>query len=221
MIKCVIFDFDGVIAESVDIKTDAFQALFKDYPQHIKAITEFHVNNGGISRYEKFKFIYINILKEELSQEKFDWHCDKFSELVVEKVVAAPFVKGARELLDACYGRYEMFIVSGTPETEIKEIIKRRGLVKYFLGIFGSPATKFELISNILKDRKYSADEAVFIGDSINDLDAAREARIRFIGRITGDNFSCAAQKGKDLIFTKDMAGVLEHIKQFDSIQIS
>lgn len=219
MIKCVIFDFDGVIVESVDIKTDAFQALFKDYPQHIKAITEFHVNNGGISRYEKFKFIYKNILKEELSHEKFDWLCDKFSELVVEKVVAAPFVKGTKELLDICYGDYEMFVVSGTPELEIKEIIKRRDLTKYFLGIFGSPATKPELISNILKDRRHSVDEVVFIGDSMNDLNAAREAKIKFIGRVAGGNFSCAVQKDMEQVFTKDMTGVFECIKQLDSIK--
>ncbi|GAF78578.1 unnamed protein product, partial [marine sediment metagenome] len=33
MIKAIIFDFDGVIVESSDIKTEAFRELFQDYPQ--------------------------------------------------------------------------------------------------------------------------------------------------------------------------------------------
>jgi len=220
MIKCVIFDFDGVIAESVDIKTGAFRVLFKDYPVHLKAILKFHINNGGMSRYDKFRFIYKNILKEELNREKFEWLCGKFSELVAEKVVAAPFVRGARELLDACYGNFDMFVVSGTPEVEIKEIIKRRNLTQYFLGIFGSPATKAELINNVLKEKRYLPGEVVFIGDSINDLNAAREAKTKFIGRTAGNNFNCATKEDKGQIFVKDMTNVLECIKQFNSVLI-
>ena len=38
MIKALIFDFDGVLAESVDVKTKAFLNLFKEYPQHLEEI---------------------------------------------------------------------------------------------------------------------------------------------------------------------------------------
>lgn len=30
MIKTIVFDFDGVLVESVEVKTQAFAALFKD-----------------------------------------------------------------------------------------------------------------------------------------------------------------------------------------------
>lgn len=188
MIKCILFDFDGVIVESVDVKTEAFKILFKDYPQHIEAITQFHINNGGMSRYDKFRFIYKHILKEELSVDKFNQLCERFSELVVEKVILAPFVEGAQELLDKCLGHYKMFVISGTPEREIKEIVRRRDLEKYFAGVFGSPATKTDLIKGILRNNDYHPREVIFVGDSVNDFQAAKDTGLFFVARVLDKN---------------------------------
>ena len=69
MIKAIIFDFDGVIIESADIKTEAFRALFENYPEHVEAIAGFHIENGGMSRFDKFRHIYKNIINEELNEE--------------------------------------------------------------------------------------------------------------------------------------------------------
>ena len=57
MIKAIIFDFDGVICESVNVKTIAFKKLFADYPEHQDRIVEYHLVNGGISRYEKLRIL--------------------------------------------------------------------------------------------------------------------------------------------------------------------
>ncbi len=65
MIKAIIFDFDGVICESVEAKKIAFQKVFADYPEHLDAITEHHMANGGISRFVKFEYIYKNILNNK------------------------------------------------------------------------------------------------------------------------------------------------------------
>ncbi|MDD5005738.1 MAG: HAD-IA family hydrolase [Candidatus Omnitrophica bacterium] len=211
MIKSIIFDFDGVIAESVEIKTGAFRTLFKDYPQCLKAIIEYHINNGGISRYDKFRFIYQNIIKEKLSEAQFNQLGKRFSELVVDKVVRSPLVEGAQELLDRCYGRYEMFVISGTPKKEIKEIIKRRKLEKYFTEIYGSPDKKTDLITNILRKNNYNTSEVVFIGDSVNDFNAAKEIGVKFIARIKDDNSNLPNIPKKSSF--KNMRGVFEYIK--------
>ena len=211
MIKSVIFDFDGVIAESVDVKTDAFVTLFNDYPQHLDTIVQFHIDNGGMSRYEKFRFIYKNIIDEKLSEDKFSELCKLFSVLVVEKVVAAPFVEGASDLLSKCFNRFKMFIVSGTPDEEIKKIVKRRELDKYFREIFGSPASKTNLVEKVLKENNYNSKEVVFIGDSRNDLNAAVDTGIHFIAR-TVTSFAWANHRATRQKF-KNMRGVFECIE--------
>jgi beta-phosphoglucomutase-like phosphatase (HAD superfamily) len=57
MIETIIFDFDGVILESVTVKTEAFRELFSSEPDCPDEIVEFHKRNGGMSRYDKFRHV--------------------------------------------------------------------------------------------------------------------------------------------------------------------
>ena len=55
MIKAIIFDFDGVIAESVNVKTEAFASLYEPYGKDVvNKVEQHHLANGGVSRFEKF-----------------------------------------------------------------------------------------------------------------------------------------------------------------------
>ncbi len=131
-ISAIIFDFDGVILESANIKTEAFLELFKAYPEHQKAIHDYHIENQGISRYQKFEWIYKTLLKKNYN-DKVEQHLGKqFSLLVFEKIMNAPFVPGALELLDDIENKVPGFIASGTPDDELKEITKGRRIDQYF-----------------------------------------------------------------------------------------
>lgn len=186
MIKAVIFDFDGVLAESVNIKTEAFKRLFeKEGKDAQDKIVAYHLEHGGISRFEKFRYIYKEILKRPLSDKEFDSLCKRFEELVLEGVISAPEVNGASECLRKLQGRVKLFIVSGTPEDEIRLIVKVREMEHFFTGIYGSPKTKAELLGNILKEENLSKDEVVFIGDAMTDYNAAKDTGIGFLARKT------------------------------------
>jgi beta-phosphoglucomutase len=184
MIQTIILDFDGVILESVSVKTEAFRTLFSFAPEHIEEIVDFHIKNGGMSRFDKFRYIYKNILKEDLPAFTFNSLSKKFSHLVFEGVINAPFVPGAREFLETFYVSLPLYVLSATPEEELKNIIQKRGIAPYFRGIFGSPRKKTECIRDILSDTRISASDVVFVGDAPNDLDAARAAHVRFIERL-------------------------------------
>jgi beta-phosphoglucomutase len=65
MLATLILDFDGVIVESIPLKTVAFSKIFSFAPpKHLDEIIAFHLENGGMSRYDKFRHIYANILHE-------------------------------------------------------------------------------------------------------------------------------------------------------------
>lgn len=184
MITSIIFDFDGVILESVSVKTDAFRTLFSFVPEHVDEIVQFHKDNGGMSRYDKFCYIYNTILKQELTQKKFKELSDAFSVIVFDKVIKTPFVPGAQEFLKGNYRRFTLYVVSATPEDELRQIIEKRGLAGYFHGIYGAPVKKTEHIRRILSETKSRKEDTLFIGDALNDLLAAESSGIRFIGRV-------------------------------------
>ena len=184
MIKAIIFDFDGVIIESANIKTEAFAEIFSDFPQKLKEIIDYHLVNAGISRYAKFRYIYEHILGQSLSKEKELELGRRFSQIVLQKVLSAPFVSGAKEFLDMNKHRFQFFIASGTPEEELMDIIYARRLQEHFREIHGSPKQKSDIINEIINHYHFTREEVVYVGDAESDRIAAEQAKIFFIERI-------------------------------------
>jgi len=187
-IKAIIFDFDGVIVESMDIKAKAFAYLFRDYPEHVEDIVSFHMKHGGMPRFEKFEKIYSEILKIHLSEDRKKNLADEFSQFVFQEVVKCPYVEGAIEFLRANKGKYLFFIVSGTPEDELKSIVNERKLDQYFTEILGSPIKKNVHNSNLMNKYKLKPEEVMFVGDSIDDWEGVKDIGIKFIGRVIDGN---------------------------------
>lgn len=184
LLKAIALDFDGVILESVEIKTRAFRALFKDYPEHIERIVRLHREQAGVSRYEKFETIYREYLQLPLSDVDKDRLGREFSALVAEEMLACPFVPGALEFLAREAGHRPIFLVSGTPEAELREIVKLRKLDRYFDGVLGSPRSKDALLKEILSAQALGPAELLVVGDAMTDFTAARAVGAHFIGRV-------------------------------------
>lgn len=207
MIKAIIFDFDGVLVETTHIKTEAFRRLFSEWPNKINEIVSYHLRNMGISRYVKFKHFYENILKVPYSDEIGLELGKQFSDIVLDEINGASFIKGTKEFLEENFQKYSFFIASGTPQRELDSIVSFKGLSKYFNGIYGTPATKTEIVGNILKRYNLGNNQVVFVGDAESDKKAAEKTGIHFILRITHENnllVTSPKSKIQDLTQLKD-----------------
>ena len=176
--QSIIFDFDGVIVESGDIKTNAFADLYQSYGDSIvKEVVRYHKLNGGLSRYKKFRYFQQYLFEED----KLD---ETFSRLVVEAVIASDSVPGADEFIQIEASRIPLFIASGTPETELNTIVTRRGLDPYFTEVRGSPKLKETLIAEILSAHDLTPERVLMIGDALIDYQSAQVNNLAFLGRV-------------------------------------
>jgi len=189
-IDAVIFDFDGVLVESTEIKTDAFVELYADQGAEVmQAVKKHHLANAGISRFAKFRYIQTEILQgKPLSKAEENSLSAAFTDLVLSKILLAPMVAGARELLDGLLPHIPMYVASGTPEDELTIIIKQRGLSHYFQQFWGTPGTKTEQIGTCLNSHKITAARCLMVGDSRSDYTGADANKVVFLGRVVSGN---------------------------------
>lgn len=185
--EIIIYDFDGVICDSVNIKTEAFVELYQSYGKGVQqAVKEYHLAHGGISRYEKFRYFQSVLLGESVNQQQIDALADQFSLLVKQKVIASNYLPGVIDFLKANKGK-KQFICTGTPQNEIEVIVEKKELKALFEEVYGSPKTKTEIIQIILEKYSASPNDCIFFGDAMTDYDAAKVCSIPFIGIINED----------------------------------
>tara|TARA_B100000686_G_scaffold330661_1_gene393216 strand:+ start:912 stop:1553 length:642 start_codon:yes stop_codon:yes gene_type:complete len=184
--QSIIFDFDGVIVESVDIKTNAFADLYQSYGDSIvKEVVRYHKLNGGLSRYKKFHYFQQNLLKRSpLTQSEEENLDETFSKLVVNAVINSDSVAGADQFIQIESSKIPLFIASGTPETELNTIVTHRGLKSYFTGVHGSPKSKETIISEILSAHDLTPKRVLMIGDALIDYQSAKANNLSFLGRV-------------------------------------
>lgn len=182
--EAVFFDFDGVILDSVDVKTQAFATMFRPYgPEVERAVVEYHLAHGGISRFKKFEYYYRHLLQAPISQELLDELGREFNRLALQGVLAAPFIAGAMETLQELKDNgVPAFVVSGTPQEEIQLIVEKRNLGAYFVEAHGSPRKKEEIVQEIASRHALCMNDCLFIGDATTDFEAAQICGTGFLG---------------------------------------
>jgi len=190
MIKLLMLDFDGVIVDSAEVKTEAFRELFSDFGKELEEIINYHLDNNALSRFIKFKHIYENILNKEYNIVVERDLGKRFSEIVYKRVVDCPYIPGAIEFLEAFYGQYPMYLISATPHEELMRIVAERNLLHYFKGIFGvPPGSKYELMLKVLDLESMKPSDAIYIGDMMEDYRVAQSAGVMFVGKKGVENF--------------------------------
>ena len=142
------------MVDSVEVKTEAFWTLFRPYGDRIaNQVVAYHHTHGGESRFEKFQYAFRELLRQSLSSTQAVWLGERFSQLVEETVCQDPYIAGVTEFLEAT--PLPLYVGSGTPQTVLRRTVTRRGLTHLFLGVFGAPPTKGQIIRQIVTDNYF------------------------------------------------------------------
>lgn len=179
--QTLVFDCDGVVLNSNKIKTQAFYDVAKVYGHEpAQALKDYHVQNGGISRFVKFEYLLNEILKKPLDQTELKQLLDNFAHEVKKALMTCEVAEGLVELREQTK-HANWLIVSGGDQAELREVFQARGLDKYFDGgIFGSPDTKDTILMREIANGNIRQ-PALFLGDSKYDYQAAKTAGLDFV----------------------------------------
>ncbi len=206
--EAFFFDFDGVLADSVEVKTEAFAKLYEPYGSEVVAqVIDHHRRHGGMTRADKFRYYHRDYLGKTLSDEEMAELCREFSELVVDKVVAAPEISGAGEFLRKWCSQLPCFVISATPQEEIRQIVRRRGMMGYFEEVLGAPASKKDNLQRLLNQFHLNPSKCCLFGDAESDYRAAHACGVEFIG-IVNDADSPLLRTLPEIRYTKDFTDV-------------
>lgn len=184
MIKNILWDFDGVIIDSLTIRDYGFREIFKEFDKAlVEKLIEYHSINGGLSRFHKIRYFFNEILKKDIDDKEVKTYADKFSLIMREELTKSKYlILDSVNFIKENYKKYNFHIVSGSEHNELNFLCQELQINQYFHSINGSPTPKIELVKNLLIKENYKKSETILIGDSINDYEAAKENNIAFYG---------------------------------------
>ena len=181
--KLCFWDFDGVIKDSIDVKTKAYFQLFEPFGLGVaEKVRQHHEANGGMSRFDKLP-IYLHWAGLEPNQILVSEYCERFSNEVLQGVIDAPWVAGVEHYLRSNLHQQVFVLVSATPYDELKCILQALNLTKCFTSVYGAPMLKQDAIRETLLIRGIDAIDSLMIGDARADLDAAVANNVPFLLR--------------------------------------
>jgi HAD superfamily hydrolase (TIGR01549 family) len=168
---------------SNSVRDLGFEKVLAAYPKNeVDKLLNFHRENGGLSRYVKFRYFFEEIRKENISDNEVNGFAEKFS-VIMKKLLIDPslLISETLEFVKRNYLNYEMHIVSGSDQNELRFLCKELNISQYFKSVNGSPSPKNQLLEELIIENKYSKDDCIMIGDSINDYEAAISNSIHFL----------------------------------------
>lgn len=177
-----VFDCDGVLLDSNRVKTDAFFKTAEPYGYELaQTLVDYHVRNGGISRYVKFQTFLSDIVgRPQIDDGELNDLLARYAGYVMQGLRDCEVADGLSRLRELTL-RASWLVVSGGDQAELRGVFGERELAGYFDGgIYGSPDSKDEILARAVGEATVKH-PAVFVGDSQYDIEAAQRAGLDFI----------------------------------------
>ncbi len=179
-----IFDFDGVIMDTVEIKNKIFYDFFLPYGKNVaKKIQNYHIQNLGINRFVKFKYIFENIIQNNITEDSIKKKIDLFSISIKKKLEKSKKINGFDKFIsNLSLNNKDCFIISSAPIFELDFLIKKNNLYSHFIKYYGSPKNKYENLKLLIDEFNIELNSSVYFGDTKSDLIFAEKNNIDFVG---------------------------------------
>lgn len=174
----LVFDKDGVIFHSEDIKFEYFLDLFSSCEKEKESIKNYLIGSGGTPRKTRFKFICDEILGMENSDELVNQLFEKSTMEMDGEILKTEFVEGVKQFIEK-HDHNKKFVCSGSPQHEVDAHLAGNKIDHYFVSAYGGVSKKSVVLLDVKKNH---GTDIVYFGDTMVDYNAAKEAKVTFVG---------------------------------------
>ncbi|MFC1801280.1 HAD family hydrolase [Nanoarchaeota archaeon] len=177
MIKTIIFDFDGVIVDSVQVGFEANQKFCQKMGK--KIFTDINDFKSKLSNHWPGVFLDHGISLETIR----DTQVNTFQDYTLEHQERIKLLENMESIIKELSQKYKLAIVSFNYQPLIESILKRHNLLDHFSYIVDGHKfkSKSEGIKDCLNKFNIQNHEAIFIGDMVNDIFHGRDSNVKTI----------------------------------------
>ncbi|HET7320147.1 MAG TPA: HAD-IA family hydrolase [Candidatus Saccharimonadales bacterium] len=172
--KTVIFDFDGTLADSLDVIVEIFEQLTGKRSQ--------------LSREEMAGLRHLPIpavgKRLGLPMWKVPYLLWRGKRMMAKYIEQVPPYSGVEDVLkDLQHAGYQIIIVSSNSRANVRIFLKHYGLSAYFHRVYGNVGlfSKAAALRKILARNHLHMNDCVYIGDETRDVEACQSIGLRIV----------------------------------------
>ena len=138
MINTILWDFDGVILDSMEVRDWGFREIFKSFEnEKVELLLDYHKKNGGLSRYVKIRFFFDEILNKKITDEDVLKYANNFSVLMKNELTNPEnLIIDALDFIKKNHRKYKFHIVSGSDQNELRFFMRTIKYCSLFSKVF-------------------------------------------------------------------------------------
>lgn len=180
MIKHLIFDFDGTLANSLPVAIEIAQELVPGLnlrPEEVEALREMSAREA----FRRSGIPYRRVPKLLLNGKRLLSH--HLSEVAIFPGLAKVLKRLKAE-------GYQMSVVSSNSEANIRRVLRKNGVEDCMKGVYGNVGlfSKNRAFRVVMRDQETDAKDCLYVGDEVRDIEAARKAGVTIISVTWGYN---------------------------------
>ncbi|MTI80433.1 MAG: HAD-IA family hydrolase [Firmicutes bacterium] len=208
MIKHVIFDFDGTIADSKDLAINLYNEVADKH--NLTKVKDEDINYfSSLSIIERCKLLNVPLYKIPMLAVELRKN-------YLESINMLKAFEGIKEVIwELLKEGYQLSIISSNSSDNIKQFLKNNQIDVFTSeysasSIFG----KDKKLSNFIKKYNLDSDEVIYIGDEHRDVDACKKSNVKVIAVTWGfDALELIEKANPDFIANtpKDILDVIKN----------
>lgn len=195
MVKLIIFDLDGTIADTFDITVEIYNGLAAKYKLARITKNKKLRDMGMREVIRKFKIPFFKILPLTREHQK----------ILSESIASVKIFPNLKNILLKLDKNYKLGLITSNDKNNVLKFLRKNKIENIFDFIeSGSPLFgKDKILKKIIKRTKYGRECIVYVGDEVRDIEAAKKVGIKIISVGWGFNSSSGLKKSNPDYFVE------------------